>query len=1617
MLWLIVALSFASTWFGVRLLHLGLIAAFPNILVRRDGRGNRVGSGCASASSNELTHLIPANSATAASDAVAAPSSSQFVGSQQHQQQGTPRKQPDGSGIVRVLWCERSPSLARLALASTLVTNGTAARLSLTVVPPPSERQADASLAASSTTALHAAPGVADVELQCLSWTAVSLVRTFLAGCLHSVLSVVHRAPSTTPATHTTTRTTTTTTPPSTTNATTNQDLPARDSATTRKLAKWMSTSHTAIAVSRASYWSRLWLWLWSTLISATSNPFVQFADALQAKADAEELHKDANKLMADISPVLLVGLSSSNEAVASAAALQAIVDAAVASCSELIFVPVSILLNDNSQTRTVAVVTAHEPFVVPAPTAVSASLIASIEKQIATSLATGSPVPPPKAVPAQLGYVTARLAIPRGVQCTFTQRLTAQSHAALALAWLSSSGNTEQRNQLSALIARIRRYADAVRGAYETDVVLRRFVPASPVARSPLARLPGAILRIVYLAGLIAFCRMLTLPVYCGFNALHAVVRRRLAETHDRAFVTHIITISATYLIVSVGVLTSSLGLIFDIRELRMPFLQSSTDQHSSAMLAVSTMVSVAVLVMLVPAYIFACRVWLLASAAWQVLQANVRHLPSEQQATLRRLALERDQLTNELLTIVQSWQQQQERLKWPSPSSRPVTVFEIDETDFAEPQPSPLSSMCAPRDDGAGLSAAEKRYCACLTCLPPPFSLTVPSVHSAAQSFLQFTVNPAYLFHLYLPPMTQIPVLSNRAYSHGSFFGATPGLLADETWRRILARLMPDVHEHVVGIMRKAASVAESRALSEQHDFVLSNGAFGWTRLTPPSFTLVSLFRLALSTPRAVFRASQQLGVLVHEAWYRVRNPVIYSGNGASRSPSSSFSVAASSVSPTTSSTSLQTLAGAAPTSLPNKIDLEHTFSRLAGLRAHRSPLLLHGSHITSALINSMENNPVVAAFGALKHVEYCLQHGLPIHPLVFEWDIFLSPKLLSKWRRLYKTQSQVQSAASSNPSCIPSPAHARSGESGPATVAAGVQDTHTGGGFDPASSVVAPVASSASADIAVHEVSVGQVPLSLSPAPSPMRPFASGGAQPIPSAQLDGFALDAAAAPALLDPVGAATDFEAVLETAIAHGNVVQSLLELVGYPQYENVLRAPKTSMGGVSAKEWLVLFAEALRLAQVIVAPPGKASAPAPVPVPAPADENASTASDPMSVATALRIIHDLSQGKLRGRAPRGRVAALDRAGQGSNPWVQSTSSIPLSIALDIKSRGLTPQMVCDYVRSLNQIGIHVAAVGSFNAKEIEGVGRTLGRQHVRVPVSDTESHLTETPPPLDVIFYHFVGNVQEACLTGRLKRGDHALFNGGSLLRHNPFPALERPFTSSSSSYGQMPNSHADMPFDARMAEYDHLNFVPDLAVIDGLRALKAQVAIHLGMYIQETVAHHDAIAALVLLCNKEPALFDLGFAFGGLDDSAAGNILTGGTFATVTAAVSRALSRSSSFAGRGPAGAPYSPAQSVRNSMISTGSDQLRHDRPRSGTFDAGLTASGAPQRSHLDRSRSASSSASYSQDSSSTSLSPSSSGSASTSSASSSASAADATAMGTGKQSLLGKPWKLTQ
>ncbi len=68
--------------------------------------------------------------------------------------------------------------------------------------------------------------------------------------------------------------------------------------------------------------------------------------------------------------------------------------------------------------------------------------------------------------------------------------------------------------------------------------------------------------------------------------------------------------------------------------------------------------------------------------------------------------------------------------------------------------------------------------------------------------------------------------PAVPPRLYGHGAFFGAAPALMADPTWKRILAFLMPDVYRDVVAAVTGGRSPAELIPMFENNPVMCAFG-----------------------------------------------------------------------------------------------------------------------------------------------------------------------------------------------------------------------------------------------------------------------------------------------------------------------------------------------------------------------------------------------------------------------------------------------------------------------------------------------------------------------------------------------------------------------------------------------------------------------------------------------------------------------------------------------------------------------------------------------------------------------------------------------------------------------
>jgi len=208
--------------------------------------------------------------------------------------------------------------------------------------------------------------------------------------------------------------------------------------------------------------------------------------------------------------------------------------------------------------------------------------------------------------------------------------------------------------------------------------------------------------------------------------------------------------------------------------------------------------------------------------------------------------------------------------------------------------------------------------------------------------------------------------------------------------------------------------------------------------------------------------------------------------------------------------------------------------------------------------------------------------------------------------------------------------------------------------------------------------------------------------------------------------------------VIDTAlIAHAGAIDTVQESLGFSQYHDVRRTPKTEFGGVEMDAWLDLFGRALFLARAVDLPAAIAAMSADPRV----DDDQPCMLNTFASPWAVPRVVDL-YGQVTGR-----------------PF--------LSIIIDIKSLDSTPHFLAGLVQRLNVFGVHVAAVGSFKLEEIEGVA---------APDQRLGEHVL--PGPREVLFFHFAGDLQAAVADGAVPRGQSVLFNGASILRFVPGETL-----------------------------------------------------------------------------------------------------------------------------------------------------------------------------------------------------------------------------------------------
>lgn len=183
-------------------------------------------------------------------------------------------------------------------------------------------------------------------------------------------------------------------------------------------------------------------------------------------------------------------------------------------------------------------------------------------------------------------------------------------------------------------------------------------------------------------------------------------------------------------------------------------------------------------------------------------------------------------------------------------------------------------------------------------------------------------------------------------------------------------------------------------------------------------------------------------------------------------------------------------------------------------------------------------------------------------------------------------------------------------------------------------------------------------------------------------------------------------------------VAHGSTTQLILEQMGLFRsfnHSQVRRSRKTRGGGVDARSWLTIFAEALRT-------------------------GANRAEDDDSFVCDKS---PLSSNYLDHQPVPESVRLINMAlGGGDN-------SDRLRLIIDSKSRRVSPRVWAMVVEALGAYGIQVEGVATFVHQEIRGL-------------SDFSI--------AGILLCHTAGDLQRACHEGRVRKGDKIYFNGGSLL-------------------------------------------------------------------------------------------------------------------------------------------------------------------------------------------------------------------------------------------------------
>jgi len=196
---------------------------------------------------------------------------------------------------------------------------------------------------------------------------------------------------------------------------------------------------------------------------------------------------------------------------------------------------------------------------------------------------------------------------------------------------------------------------------------------------------------------------------------------------------------------------------------------------------------------------------------------------------------------------------------------------------------------------------------------------------------------------------------------------------------------------------------------------------------------------------------------------------------------------------------------------------------------------------------------------------------------------------------------------------------------------------------------------------------------------------------------------------------------------------------------------------------------------------------------------------------------------------------------------------------PLRVVLDLKSRRVPPRIWARLIDSLFSRGLFVEAIGSFDVKELRAI------------IQETSTPVTP------MIFFHSAGDLQRACHSKEILRGDTVYFNGGSLLWQKPsvldvaqsscgcFPQKLTASDSDDSGLAILPFAYPKSSLNDDVSPHFGIT-------TSSIEEYKKYYGLNIGLYVQEFSIGQDALEILINFVNFYSEIYNLGMAYGGLN-------------------------------------------------------------------------------------------------------------------------------------------------